>query len=143
MASLRHRCKFQRVSRLGNVAARHFSSGRQPNFAALNRGCHLYSAGRPSRWALAHILVRFDFQIHYRHFFLLHFSFNWTTVLIHFFRGLVIGLVGLRLGFGIRLVLQFRVSFYVYSLDTQVAPACGKISRATWCISSMCIDRVK
>jgi len=31
------------------------SSGRQPNFAALNRGHHLYSAGRPSRWALAHI----------------------------------------------------------------------------------------
>ena len=25
--------------------------------AALNRGCHLYSAGRPWRWALAHILV--------------------------------------------------------------------------------------
>jgi len=25
--------------------------------AALNRGCHLCSAGRPSRWALAHILV--------------------------------------------------------------------------------------
>jgi len=36
---------------------RHSSSGRQPNFAALNRGRHLYSAGRPSRWALAHILV--------------------------------------------------------------------------------------
>jgi len=33
------------------------TSGRQPNFAALNRGRHLYSAGRPSRWALAHILV--------------------------------------------------------------------------------------
>jgi len=31
------------------------SSGHQPNFAALNRGCHLYSAGQPSRWALAHI----------------------------------------------------------------------------------------
>ena len=31
------------------------SSERQPNFAALNRGRHLYSAGRPSRWALAHI----------------------------------------------------------------------------------------
>jgi len=30
-------------------------SGRQPNFAVLNRGRHLYSAGRPSRWALAHI----------------------------------------------------------------------------------------
>jgi len=33
------------------------SSGRQPNFTALNRGRHLHSAGRPSRWALAHILV--------------------------------------------------------------------------------------
>jgi len=33
------------------------SSGRQLNFAALNRGRHLYSAGQPSRWALAHILV--------------------------------------------------------------------------------------
>ena len=55
MASLRHPCKFQRVSRLGTVTARHSSIGRQPNFAALNRGCHLYSAGRPSRWALAHI----------------------------------------------------------------------------------------
>jgi len=33
------------------------SSGHQPNFAALNRGRHLYFAGRPSRWALAHILV--------------------------------------------------------------------------------------
>ena len=31
------------------------SSGRQPNFAALNRGRHLCSAGRPSGWALAHI----------------------------------------------------------------------------------------
>jgi len=28
---------------------------RQPNFAALNRGRHVYSAGWPSRWALAHI----------------------------------------------------------------------------------------
>ena len=36
--------KFQRVSRLRSVTARHCSSGRQPNFAALNRGCHLYSA---------------------------------------------------------------------------------------------------
>ena len=53
--SLGHRCKFQRVSRLGSVTARHSSSGRQPNFAALNRRRHLYSVGRPSRWALAHI----------------------------------------------------------------------------------------
>jgi len=33
------------------------SSGRQPNFVALNRGRHLCLAGRPSHWALAHILV--------------------------------------------------------------------------------------
>jgi len=55
LASLRHPCKFQWVSHLGSVTARHSSSGRQPNFVALNRGRHLYSAGRPSRWALAHI----------------------------------------------------------------------------------------
>jgi len=53
--SLGHPCKFQRVSRLGSVTARHSSTGRQPNFAALNRGRHLYSAGRPSRSTLAHI----------------------------------------------------------------------------------------
>ena len=55
--SLGHPCKFQPVSRLGSVTVRHSGSGRQPNFAALNRGCHLYSSGWPSRWALAHILV--------------------------------------------------------------------------------------
>ena len=33
------------------------SSGRQPDFEALNRGRHLYSAGRPSLWVLAHIMV--------------------------------------------------------------------------------------
>jgi len=55
--SLGHPCKFQQLSHLGRVTAWYSSSGRQPNFAALNRGCHLYSAGRPSRWALAHILV--------------------------------------------------------------------------------------
>jgi len=32
-------------------------TGRQTNFAALSRGYHLYSAGRPSRWALAHNLI--------------------------------------------------------------------------------------
>jgi len=57
--SLGHPCKFQRVSRLGSVTARHSSNRRQPNFAVLNRGHHLYSAGRSSRWALAHILVLF------------------------------------------------------------------------------------
>jgi len=41
----------------GSVTARQSSSGREPNFAALSTGRHLYSSGRPSRWALAHILV--------------------------------------------------------------------------------------
>jgi len=57
---LGHPCKFQRVSRLGSVTARHSSIERQPNFAALNRGRHLYSTARPSRWALVHILVVFS-----------------------------------------------------------------------------------
>jgi len=46
---------FQRLPRLGSVTARQSSSERQSNFAALNRGRHLCSAERPSRWALAHI----------------------------------------------------------------------------------------
>jgi len=33
---------------------------RQGNFAALNRGRQPYLAGRPSRWALAYILVLTD-----------------------------------------------------------------------------------
>jgi len=57
LASFRRPCKCQRVLRLGSVTARHSSSGRQANFATLNRGRHLHSAGRPSRWALADILV--------------------------------------------------------------------------------------
>ena len=52
-------------SRLGSVTARHCSSGCQPNFAALNRGRHLYLAGQPSRWALAHILVHHSSNFHY------------------------------------------------------------------------------
>jgi len=55
LAGLGHPNKFQRLSHLGSVTARHSSRGRQPNFAALNRGRHLYSAGWSSRWALAHI----------------------------------------------------------------------------------------
>jgi len=47
-------------SYIGSVTARHSSSGCQPNFAVLSRGCYLYSAGHPSCWASAHILV-FDF----------------------------------------------------------------------------------
>ena len=56
---LGHPSEFQRVSRLGFVTAATSLTEDQPNFAALNRGRHLYSAGRPSRWALAHILVVF------------------------------------------------------------------------------------
>jgi len=61
LVSFRHPCKFQWVSRLGSVTTRHSSSGHQPSFAALNRGCHLYLAGQPSRWALAHISGFFFF----------------------------------------------------------------------------------
>jgi len=52
-------------SYIGSVTARHSSSRRQPNcgvvqameLANFRRRRHLYSAGRPSRWASAHILV--------------------------------------------------------------------------------------
>jgi len=53
--SLGHPYKFQWVSCLGSVTARHSSSGQQLNFVALNRGRHPYLAGRLSRLALAHI----------------------------------------------------------------------------------------
>jgi len=45
------------LSYFGSVTARHLSSGHEPNFAALSTRRHLYLAGWPSRWALAHILV--------------------------------------------------------------------------------------
>jgi len=41
----------------GSITACHSSSGRQPNFAALSRGRHLYLARQPSHWASAHILL--------------------------------------------------------------------------------------
>jgi len=54
-------CLSLELSYIRSVTARHSSSGRQPNFAALSRGRHLYFAGRPSRWALAHVLLYFSF----------------------------------------------------------------------------------
>jgi len=42
LASFGHPSKFQRVSRLGSITARHSSSLRQPNFAALSRERHLH-----------------------------------------------------------------------------------------------------
>jgi len=82
LVSLGHPCKLQRVSRLGSVTARHSSSGRQPNFAALNRGRQLYSAGRPSRWALAHILVARTLQFLTQHTFYFMTCFLWSPYVI-------------------------------------------------------------
>jgi len=68
--SLGHPCKFQRVSRLGSVNPNPNPnpSGRQSNFAALNRRRHLYLAGRPPRWAFAHILVSHKLSFAFYHF---------------------------------------------------------------------------
>jgi len=56
LTRLGHPSKFQMVSRLGSVTARHLVVGvSQTLGGALNRGRHLYSAGRPSRWTLTHI----------------------------------------------------------------------------------------
>jgi len=51
------------LSYFDSITAQHSSSGRQPNFAALVGGRHLYSAGRPSHLAFAHILVLFIFMV--------------------------------------------------------------------------------
>jgi len=50
LASLGHHSKFQLVSRLGFVILAIWST-------SFYRGRHVYLAGRPSRWASAHILV--------------------------------------------------------------------------------------
>ena len=47
-------------SYIGSVTA---SSGQQPNFTALSRRRHLYSAGRPSHWSSAHVLVYFNVPV--------------------------------------------------------------------------------
>jgi len=54
------------LSSTGSFTARHSSSGCRSNFAArctrngITELSHLYSAGRPSRWASVHILVYFS-----------------------------------------------------------------------------------
>jgi len=55
--SLGQPCKFQWVSSLASVTARHSSTGRQPNFAALNRGRHLYMQGGHHVWHWPTFLV--------------------------------------------------------------------------------------
>jgi len=67
-------CKIHFVSKscvllyMGSVTARHLSSGRQPICGVVQLGmelrnfrrkCHLYSAGRPLRWASAQILEQY------------------------------------------------------------------------------------
>jgi len=62
-------------SYIGSVTARHSSSRRQPNFAVWDkegnygtsapRLRHIYSTGRPSRWASAHILVLIGLLIYW------------------------------------------------------------------------------
>jgi len=58
-------------SHIGGVAVWHWSSGRHPNFAAFSRGRHLYSSGRPSRWASTHILVLNKMKMKTSHTFLI------------------------------------------------------------------------
>jgi len=50
-------CPSLALSNIDSMTARHSRSGRQPNFAALSIEHHLYSAGRPSRWASTNVLV--------------------------------------------------------------------------------------
>jgi len=55
--SLGDPCKFQRVSRLGSVTARHLVVGVSQTLRRWTEGATYGSTGRPSSWALAHILV--------------------------------------------------------------------------------------
>jgi len=57
-----HSCASKLYQAKGGTFFETQCSGRQTKFAALNRGRHLYSAGRSSRWALAHILVNYYFS---------------------------------------------------------------------------------
>ena len=51
------------LSHIGSITAWHSSSGHQRNFETLSTGCHIYSAGQPSGWALAHVLYELRFYI--------------------------------------------------------------------------------
>ena len=62
--SLGHPSKFQLFSRLGSVTAQHSSSGASAKLCGIERRAPPIFAGRPSRWALAHILVVHSF-IHF------------------------------------------------------------------------------
>jgi len=114
---LGHPCKCQRVSRLGSVTARHSSSGRQPNFVALNRGCHLYSAWQPSRWALAHVS-----SFVFLHFILWQFVFDFfltlaTSIACNECKNL--GMLGLRCWYFRYFILQTVRFVFVYIVHWQ------------------------
>ena len=53
--SSRDPCKFQRVSRLGSVTARHLVVGISQTLRRWTEGVTCVRQGEPSRWALAHI----------------------------------------------------------------------------------------
>ena len=56
--SLRHPCKFQQVSRLGSVTARHLVVGVSHTLRRwTGSATYVRQGGRPSYWALDHILV--------------------------------------------------------------------------------------
>jgi len=77
--------KFQRVSRLRSALLHGTLVMGVSQSAALNRGRHLYSAGRPSRWALAYILVSSRISRVDTHFpQKLPFDLYLTFILIHF-----------------------------------------------------------
>jgi len=54
------------------------------NLAALSRGGHLYLAGRPSRWALVHILVYISFFVIFGRPFVKQFALCYQTVVCLF-----------------------------------------------------------
>jgi len=118
------------------------SSGHQPNFAALNRGRHLYSARRPSRWVLAHILLHFvsdiaifvlkrDVKLQLTNY-LLHYSwdcFTATTVLYYH-----LSWSWKYRGFSSRLDFYFKTKTIVHVLETKT-----KVSRLHPCHTDMTV----
>jgi len=123
LASLGHPSKFQPVSRLDSVTALHSSSGRQPNFVALNRGRHLYSAGWPSCLALAHILV--------------HPILAWTK---HRWRPLFHATVWLTLTTWLPCSNAAKLVNRSQPLVARSSPYCGEMWRTCWCLTSFFSD---
>jgi len=58
LAGLGYPSYFQLISRIGSVTARYSSSGRQPNFAVLNRGRHLQGGHHVGNWPTFLVSIR-------------------------------------------------------------------------------------